>query len=399
MVPGLSKGDPNRYNRGMLRDPILAPRDHRLDDLLRRPLSLTDAPGSGGGDLFVDAASGWGFGGTATFRGAVIPSPLSLSVWVEGSPVFSESGVYRPSHITRNAVDGETGLQISEDTFVAPDDVLVCVLSLRNPGEWSVDVETRVRWGIERGEHADTNGSGFHVSRFAPNVRDRQFTLPAGGRTRLIFALSLAPDDRFATAPGDTARRRAEAYSRDAAPVVAHTDAFDRWAQKHTPRFDCPDPWAMRAWYGDCYLRRKYPRREMPPVGDAPLMLADFVRMTRRRFTENNFDAPSDNAAPFLPDVFAARVLGLCVSSDTLTLRPAPDLTAWESFAVGNYEHAAHRFAFVWDAPSTPGDAYHDGDKGFTVYHGDAVLHRQPDLSPVSITLSPTAPFEDEEDE
>jgi hypothetical protein len=185
----------------MSRRPILDPRFYRLDDLLRRPLSSDTPFGSGGGELAVEAASGWGFDGAATFRGVVIPSPLSLSIWVEGSPVFPEDGVYRPSHVTVNARETETGLQISEDKFVSHNNVLVSVLSLRNPGEWSVETNMRVQWGIQRGEHADSEGNLFWASRFAPNVQDRRFTLASGGRTRLVFTLALATDDRYAQSP------------------------------------------------------------------------------------------------------------------------------------------------------------------------------------------------------
>ncbi|MBC7805408.1 MAG: hypothetical protein H7145_04585, partial [Akkermansiaceae bacterium] len=221
----------------MPRRPLLDPRNYRLDDLLRRPLSPEIPFGSDGGDLSVDNASGWGFDGAATFRGVVIAAPLSLSVWVEGSPVFPADGVYRPSHVTVNAQDGETGLQISEDKFVSHDDVLVSVLSLRNPGEWSVETNIRVQWGIPRGEHMDAAGNPFFASRFAPNMQDRRFTLASGGRTRLAFALALAADDRYAQGPGDTARRRAESYAHDPSVTVSQANAFQAWADKHTARF------------------------------------------------------------------------------------------------------------------------------------------------------------------
>ncbi|MBC8135996.1 MAG: hypothetical protein H8F28_08945, partial [Fibrella sp.] len=224
----------------MPRRPLLEPRNYRLDDLLRRPLLPEIAWGSGGGDVSVAGASGWGFDGAATFRGAVIATPLSLSLWVEGSPVFPDEGVYRPSHVTVNARETETGLQISEDKFVSENDVLVSVLSLRNPGEWSVETNIRVQWGIQRGEHTDADGNPFFASRFAPNMQDRRFTLASGGRTRLVFTLALATDDRYAQSPGDTARRRAEAYAHDLSATVSHADAFQAWADKHLPRFDCP---------------------------------------------------------------------------------------------------------------------------------------------------------------
>ncbi len=383
----------------MPRRTILEPRHYRLDDLLRRPLSPGIAFGSGGGDLSVEGAAGWGFDGAATFRGVTIPAPLSLSVWVEGSPVFPADGVYRPSHVTVNARDDETGLQISEDKFVSEDDVLISVLSLRNPGEWSVEVSIRLQWGIPRGERTDGNGAPFFASRFAPNMQDRRFTLASGARTRLVCTLALASDDRYAHGPGETARRRAESHVDDPSVIVTHADAFQKWAEAHTPRFDCPDPWVSRAWYHACHLRRKYPHRVPAPVEDGPLTLAAFTEMARRGFADGKFDAPSDKPAPFLPDVFARRVLGLHTEGDTLTVRPAPDLGSWQSFCVENYDCGGRSLSVVWDAPDAPGDAYDDGDKGFTIYGSDSVLHRQTDLSPCFVPVLPGQGDGEEDDE
>lgn len=381
----------------MPRRALLQPRDYRLDDLLRRPLSSEIPFGSGGSDLSVAGASGWGFDGTATFRGVVFPAPLSLSIWVEGSPVFPAEGVYRPSHVTVNAQETETGLQISEDKFVSDNDVLVSVLSLRNPGEWSVETNIRVQWGIQRGEHTDANGNLFFASRFAPNIQDRRFTLASGGRTRLVFTLALASDDGYSQAPGDTARRRAESYAHDLSVIVSHADIFQTWADKQMPRFDCPDPWCLRAWYHACHLRRKYPHREPVPVEDTPLTLAEFNKVARSHFANSDFDSLSDAPAPFLPDVLVRQVLGLKTDATYLTLHPAPDLADWESFCVENYVHAGRRWSIVWDSPNAPGDAYDDGDKGFTIYDGDTVAHRQKDLSPCQIPL--LTPDDTEEDD
>ena len=390
----------------MPRQPVLDPRFYRLDDTLRRPLTPRTEIGSGGGVLSASAdpahgfgdATAWGFGG-ATFHDWVIRAPMTLSVWADGDPVFAEDGVYRPSHVTVNARDEATGLQVSEDKFVAPDDVLVSIVSFRNPGEWSIEVEVRVQWGVERGQKWEINGADYYVSRFAPPVADRRFTLPANGRTRLAFALAIAPDDRYVSTEGETARRRAEGYTRDLSAVVAHTEAFDRWATKNTPRFDCPDPWAMRAWANDCAALRRFAGRQMLPVSDVPLTVTRFLETARNRFVGGDFDAPSDSPKVFLSDVFVRQVMGLTVSGDSLTVNPAPDLSAWQSFAVENYEFAGRRFTFVWDTPDTPGDAYDDGDKGFTIYDGKTVLHRQADLSLVTVTIVPQQTFYDGDDE
>ncbi|MBC8143639.1 MAG: hypothetical protein H7Y38_19585 [Armatimonadetes bacterium] len=383
----------------MPRQPILDPRYFRLDDLLRRPLASGDTLGSGGGDLSASTVSGWGFSGAAIFRGVEVPAPMTISVWVEGAPVFPAEGVYRPSHVTVNAQDADTGLQVSEDKFVGADDCLVSVVSLRNPGEWSIEVETRTQWGIAKGEHGGETGAPFYVSRFAPPAPDRRITLPAGGRVRLVFVLAFAADDRFARVPGDTARSHAEGYARDNAAVVAHVQGFDAWATRHVTRFDSPDPWATRAWFHDVFLRRKFPTRVPVAVPDALQTRAGFVEEARSRFAGGDFDAPTDAPAPFLPDVFVRQVLGLSVSGDALSLSPAPDLSDWHYFAVENYEHDGRRFTFVWDDPETPGDAFDDGDKGFTVYDGDAVIHRQSDLSAFTAPLAAPSPLGDDEDD
>lgn len=382
----------------MPRQPVLDPRHFRLDDLLRRPLLSGETMGSWGGDLSASTVSGWGFSGAATFRGVDIPAPMTISVWAEGAPVFPAEGVYRPSHVTVNAQDDDTGLQVSEDKFVGANDCLVSVLSLRNPGEWSIEVETRTQWGIAKGEHTDKDGAPFHVSRFAPPAPDRRFTLPAGGRIRLVFVLALAQDDRFARAAGDTARQQAEGYARDTSAVVAHMEGFDSWATRHVPRFDSPDPWATRAWYHDCFLRRKYPARVFDFAPDTPRTRADFVQEARTRFAEGDFDRLSDAHALFLPDLFARQVLRLTATGDTLSLTPAPDLRDWHYFAVENYEHAGRSLTIVWDDPETPGDAFDDGDKGFTIYDGDTVLHRQPDLSPFTVALRAASSTDDDDD-
>lgn len=63
------------------------------------------------------------------------------------------------------------------------------------------------------------------------------------------------------------------------------------------------------------------------------------------------------------------------------------DVPTWTHFCVENVPYHGHLLTLVWDDPAHPEDAYHDGDKGFTVYANGERLHHQETLAPFTVAL------------
>ena len=409
----------------MPRSPLLDPRYLRLDDILRRPFAPNLPFGASGATLSAAATGAdWGFPGGVRIADTEGLAPLPLAITADGVPVAAADAIYRPSYVSLNGVDAATGLQVTEDKFVSGDDALVSVLSFRNSGDWSVDVEVSLKWGVRAGQFA-AGGETLCVARDAPRPEERRLQLGEGRRHRMAFVLAAAPGE-FA------AKQTAWRWAGDANPAQTHAAQYQAWFDENAPRFDCPDPYLTKLWYYCLFLLRQNRGAIVAPAdrrwlaGDANLTkegrdggvwaelaalpagtrMAAIARRAREQFAGGDFDAPFYAALlrrPFALDAVVTGLLGLhAADDDTLRLHPlmvADGADGWRHFCLENLRVRGHRLTIVWDDPAAPGDHYDDGDKGFTVYAGDAVIHRQADLSPCHVTLLTDRPFDDEDDE
>lgn len=346
---------------------LLDPRHWRPDDLLRRPLRPQDLLGVDGGALHGPAGEGWGF------RGAPL-TPFALRVAADGELVVPAEGLFRPSHVTQHAAARESGLQVVEDRFVADDDTAVSVLWLRNPTPSAIALDIRVRWGLPAGP-----GEPGFVHRIAPPGDDLCAPIPAGGRGMAVFALAVARDP-------DTARRRAETWFADPNAPRRQAQRFQDWFDRAAARFDCDDPYLSRLW------AHRWHRVHRDGGGDAPVPpRRDTVRDD---FEDGDFDRPRDDARAWERFVLE-RLAGLRLEPGRLILEPAPDAHGLAHWCVDGLERGGHQITVVWDDPAQPGDAYDDGDKGFTVYVDRRRRFHAQTLEGAALALDEDDPFDD----
>ena len=233
---------------------LLDPRHYRLDELLRRPYTPLTPFGSTGECLWATSPQGWGFREGVHWvhkTGERGLAPFTLDILADGEPVEVGDAIYRPSYVTLHGRHEATGLQVTEDKFITKDDVVVSVVSLRNPGEYTADVTIDFSWGVPAGEQEFRSGIPVYVHRHAPPGDDLHLKLPPDGRRTLIFAVA------FSTADAGDAARRARYWATDETAVLHHAEAYQEWFDRHVPRFDCSDPWLTKMWYHRWYVVKK----------------------------------------------------------------------------------------------------------------------------------------------
>jgi hypothetical protein len=314
---------------------ILDPRLYRLDEVLRRPYTPQTPFGASGDCLWAASPQGWGFRNGVRWvhptGDAAGLSPFTIRLFADEDEVHPGDAVYRPSHVTLNALHGDSGLQVTEDKFITDDDVLVSVLRLRNPGEFGVQIEIDLRFGLAQGEHRFRPTLPVHVFRHAPAGDDLRGMLASGGRQTLVFAVAFAPS-------ADEARRRAARWARGADPVAEHAQAYQNWFDENVPLFDCSDPWLTKLWYHRWYLVKKNrgrPSGVSPRTDDAssamlatvaghalretrwlrsPDLAQNYLRRLVRSFNVDTAEPQPDggNKAEY-PDGLSAAVWDLCL--------------------------------------------------------------------------------------
>lgn len=314
---------------------ILDPRFFRLDDLLRRPLCPTLA---------------WGL----PERG------FSLVLTADGEPVVPADGHWRPSHQTLYGQEEFSGLQVVQDAFVASDGTHVAQLTLRNPSADTVAIELAVAWG----QHEGAGESGW-VHRCAPALDERFFQLPAGMTTQRTVTLALASDE-------DTAWRNATRWYFEASPAATQAQRLDDWRADNAPLFDCADPWLTRLVAHSQAERWRGATLPLPPGGLTP----------HQCFPNGDFDALPEPTYAW-DRVVMEQLAAAQVHEETLLLSPYNFLNL-PSFCLQGF----YGTTIVWDDPMHPDDAYQDGDKGLTIYHGRRRIYNQPTLAPCSVTLA-----------
>ncbi|WP_395145021.1 hypothetical protein [Armatimonas sp.] len=309
---------------------ILDPRYFGLDNLLRRPLHQDK----------------WG------------TDTLTLEILTDNhEAVLPADGHWRPSHSSLYGRAEFSELQLVQDSFMAQDGTLVATLLIRNPSSDTVFVELAPRWSLKNG----LSEAGW-VHRCTPPLDDLLVHLPADACIARNFTLSVAATE-------EAAFKNATRWFFESRPAAAHVQHFEHWCASNTLLFDCPDPWLTRL-FAHCQALRW---RGIAPTGEGT--------DPRASFDEANFDAPRDDC-PAWDTLIRERLVGASVEGDVLTITP-DNFLGLSSFCLQGF----YNTTIVWDDPAHPTDAYEDGDKGLTIYHGRRRLYNQPTLTPVTLPL------------
>ncbi|MBC8101463.1 MAG: hypothetical protein H7Z41_02595 [Cytophagales bacterium] len=383
--------------------PLLDPRYYGMDDLLRRPYTTATPLGSAGEYVWADAPQGWGFSGCVHF-GSGGPAggraPVTLTLTADSEPVSVGDAIYRPSHVTLNGRHEPSGLQITEDKFITSDDVIVSVISLRNPSEDSVAFQVESAWGVPQGEIELPMGT-LWVRREGPPGDDLVQRLPSGARRTLVFAVAVAPSR-------EEAQYRVAYWRNRENPVRAQAAAYQNWFDDNAPRFDCSDPWLTKLWYHRWAVMRRLrgeSAEEIAAVREISSMksetwLQGVAEYARTQFEAGDFTNPCETdpapsnrelREPTLNRFIAECLLGVALRGDTLRMLPAlPPASegGWSHFCLENLRSAERLLTVVWDDPSDLSfDAYQDGDMGLTIYADGRRIYHQEDLEPFDLEL------------
>ena len=386
--------------------PLLDPRHYRMDDLLRCPYSAATPFSCAGEIVWADAPQGWGFRGGVHIGQKTSPEgigPFTLTLSVEGEPIEPGDALYRPSHVTLNGRHEDSGLQVTEDKFITDDDVIVSVISLRNPSDVTVAVELDYSWGIGSGA-AEIAGNAVWIRREAPAGDDLIQSLSSGARRTLVFAAAVAPSREEAF--------YRSAYWRDREnPAYAQATAYQNWFTENAPRFDCSDPWLTTLWYQQWAAVRRLRGETDEAEKEIQGLLSSRADGVFQAVTEyakaqcsgGDFTLPRDpdtrapvrysgTTQPAFCRLIQEQLLGVAVRDDeTLVVAPTlplPEEGGWAHFCLENFSYQGRLFTIVWDDPRDPSvDVYQDGDMGLTVYADGRRIYHQENLNPFSVEL------------
>ena len=489
---------------------ILDSRYFLVDDLLRRPYTLETPFGSSGETLWAASPQGWGFAGGVHFLHPTSASglaPLTLHIEADDRVVVPENAVYRPSHITLDARDVPSGLQITEDKFITGDDVLVSVLHGRNAGEYSLDLAIHRTWGVPEGENELRKNTLVWVHRDGPPPDDLRQSVPPGGRIVLVFVCAFASSEA-------EAQKRAAFWFNNPELVQTQKQQYQKWFDVNVPLWECSDPWVTKLWYHRWYLVRKnhskpgrgltqqdtfsqgrwtseansasLPRGaasllrevrwlksgrivrnfaqsllanrdengnfrawyvdkilppgesdpadpsaiyaalraaqrvhpgagkpwDLPELPDAPPpsetsenppdAWEQLSRETQAQFEDGDFSRPATTNAENQKDTFAGAAWNDLLLTGVIGIVPRPDDIwemrpqipplqngGWAYFCLENLMYRNRLVTIVWDDPAHPEDAFHDGDKGLTLYVNAKRVYHQNDLAPFTVDLPP----------
>jgi hypothetical protein len=379
------------------RPPLLDPRHYRIDDILRGPYTPRTAFGSSGEHLWAASPQRWGFRDGVRWENRPESgwlAPFTLTVRGDGQPIEPGDAISRPSHVTLHAVGQESRLQVTEDKFITADDVAVSLLSLRNPGDGDIDVRVDVSWGLLHGRNEIGYVAPVNAHRVGPPGDDLRQRLPSQSYRTLAFAVALAHD------PMEAARRAAR-WAYDPASLRTHVAEFQTWFDENVPRFDCSDPWLTKLWYHSWQQGRRGRPVGGPPAPRPRVPNGDWAALNalvREQFENGDYAFPRAAAehpqagSPW-PQVILNHMIGLVPSVDgDLEVRPiAADRAqgVWSYFAVENVPCLGRLLTIVWDDPAEREDAFHDGDKGFTVYADGRCIFHGDHLAPLRLRLPP----------
>lgn len=323
----------------------LEPRDHRLDDLLRRTLDPDD-PIARGPNEHTRSGNQWGFPEPFQRDRQLVKNPLIVEIRVDGEPVTPQAGIWRPSHVSRNARCPHTELQIVEDRFIAADRCAVCAFWLRNPTDQNIAIAIKARWSFPNGP----TGNQYTI-RVGPAGDDLVGHLAGGARRLFTFAWALAPEEGEAL---HIARR----WSGSENPVHDLLQREGIRGLERLPRFECDDPWLTRLFAHRLYRQAV---ESTPPPRPANR------DNTTASFNEGQFDRPSSDA-PAWEQWVVETLAGIRQSPEGLVLEPLADAAGLDRWCLDNIAMGEHNICIAWDNPAVPEDAYHDGRRGFDVW-------------------------------
>ncbi len=318
---------------------LLDPRNHNPNTLLR---------GSGHTNQFcgiyktipLSTQPDWGI------RAWDVPL-LDVAITADGIPVPIGDRIWRPSHVTRNGFEPDSGIQLTEQTFVDGRGIAICALQLRNAGDYSIRINVHPRWNHSHPKHP------VRVSN--PPGDDLDQVLPRDCRIDFVFACTWDPahtQDVIDSPAGE----------RD--PAARQADAFTTWYGDNAPLVASTNPWLDFAWAFGHYLRWAAPASEHQNV---PFTKVEAL------FDDGAYGIPKTITPQTSNDILAAT---FGVTSDASGMSVNPNITNLPAaLCVSDMLIGQNRYSFVWDSPSVADDHFDDGDKGFTVYHGSRRIH------------------------
>lgn len=238
---------------------------------------------------------------TITLDAPVEASKIRLVFRNAGDDFYT--GLYGVEPIGPEPAGAATPLEIAADKFITADDVLVSVVTIRNPTDrprtvrvtpilaWSGQtieswrftstteddgegapvrrprtleaaretklhdqpVKLRFRWvGGEAGRDQHTLRGGVTISDVPRALREGLFKggilLAPGASTRVVAASEIRTPDE--------AGRLAE-WTGQADPLAKHLAEHRAWFDRNLARFDCSDPWVTKQYYHRAYNLRK----------------------------------------------------------------------------------------------------------------------------------------------
>lgn len=322
----------------------LDPRNHRLDDLLRRPLQADD-PIEHGPHIKTISGSQWGFPEAIQIGDSRHDCPLHLEIRADGQLVPPAEGIWRPSHCTRMARCNETGLQIVEDRFGTHDNAVVCALWIRNPTDLDVALS------IQRVARGTVDSRTGHSIRSGPPQDDLVGHLGGRARKLFVFAIAWAQVEEHAWS---TAHR----WSTTDNPVQHHVDNWEKQLGNQIPRFESDNPWLDRIWAHRLHRRRQ---ESQPPA------TPDHVEQVQSDFVLGDYDRPSPDALAWERWIVDS-LAGLSANEEAIEISPCPDAAGLRCWCVENIHLEGHRIDAAWDDPTVAEDAFHDGRRGFDVW-------------------------------
>lgn len=272
---------------------------------------------------------------------------LYISILADGVPVGMGNQIWRPSHVTRNGFDSESGIQITEHTFTNEAGITVCSLQLRNAGSYSSHVRVIATW--------NTSHPNPPICISNPAQEDMDLVLSCESTVDFTFTCSWNLDishDRLASIaiindPADTQRTE-----------------FEQWYQTNAAILASSNPYLERAWAFAYYLMWAAPTMAKPAPDDP---ISDAIDL----YHGGDYTCPKITG-PQTIDHLCTAIFGITKQTTrTLTLSPTGSFNLPDAVCIDDILIAGNRYSFVWDDPSTPTDYFDDGDKGFTVYHGN----------------------------
>ena len=272
---------------------------------------------------------------------------LDVAITADGIPVPIGDRIWRPSHVTRNGFEPDSGIQLTEQTFVDGRGIAICALQLRNAGDYSIRINVHPRWNHSHPHHP------VRVSN--PPGDDLDQVLPRDCRIDFVFACTWDPAHTQDVIDAPAAERD---------PAARQADAFTTWYGDNAPLVASTNPWLDFAWAFGHYLRWAAPASEHQNV---PFTKVEAL------FDDGAYGIPK-TITPQTPNDILAATFG--VTSDASGMSVNPNITNLPAaLCVSDMLIGQNRYSFVWDSPTVPDDHFDDGDKGFTVYHGSRRIH------------------------